>query len=296
MRFKILLAFGAIYLIWGSTYLAIAFAVRELPPFLIAGARNVIAGGILYLWLRSRGAPRPDASRWREATVVGLLLLAVANGAVTWSGRREPSGVVALVVSLVPLWLLVLGWLAERKVRPSYFDLAGVLLGLVGILLLVAPWGTTAAAVSALGLVVLLISTFAWSLGSLYSRALPPRPAPILGTAMEMLVGGAALLLLSAFAGEWGTVDRERITLRGILSFGYLVVFGSIIGFSAYKWLLTRVRPALVGTYAFVNPVIAVLLGTLFAGEQLSGRLVTAMLLIVSAVAMISLRPYLRRR
>ncbi len=296
MRFKILLAFAAIYLIWGSTYLAIAFAVRELPPFLLGGARNIIAGGILYLWLRFRGAPRPDASRWREALIVGLLLLGVAHGAVTWSGRREPSGVVALVVSLVPLWLLVLGWLAERRVRPSYFDLAGVTLGLIGILLLVAPWGSTAAAVSGLGLIVLLVSTFAWSLGSLYSRALPPRPAPVLGTAMEMLVGGVALLLLSAVVGEWGTVDAARFTLRGVLSFGYLIVFGSIIGFSAYKWLLTRVRPALVGTYAFVNPVVAVLLGTLFAGEHLTLRLITAMLLIVSAVAMISLRPYLRRR
>jgi drug/metabolite transporter (DMT)-like permease len=295
VRLRILIAFAAIYLIWGSTYLAIAFAVAELPPFLMAAARNIAAGGILYIWLRSRGAPRPDWDRWRESILVGVVLLAIANGAVSWSGRREPSGVIALVVSLVPLWLLVLEGIARRGARPSYVDLAGVVLGLVGILLLVAPWGGEVGAVTALGLVVLLISTFAWAYGSLYSRSLPARPAPFLGTAMEMIAGGSALLILSGLSGEWSVVDLSRVTPRGAIAFAYLVIFGSIVGFSAYKWLLTKVRPALVGTYAFVNPVVAVALGAMFAGEALSPRIIGAMLLIVAAVAMISLRPYLRR-
>lgn len=296
MSLRIILAFAATWLIWGSTYLAIAFAVAELPPFLVSGLRNVTAGVLLYAWMRLRGAARPTLAQWRTALIVGVLLLGVGNGAVTWSERGEPSGAVSLVVSLVPLWLLVFGWAGRRGVRPAALEVVGVTIGLAGVLLLVVPAGGQGGAVSPFGLLVLLASTLAWSGGSLYARTLPPLPVPLVGTGMEMLCGGGALLLLSGLTGEWGRVDFGAITLRGALSLAYLIVFGSIIGFSAYKWLLTRVRPALVGTYAFVNPVVAVLLGWTFAGEALTGRLVIAMLLIVSAVAMISLRPYLSRR
>ena len=296
MSLRIILAFAATWLIWGSTYLAIAFAVAELPPFLVSGLRNVTAGVLLYAWMRLRGAARPTLAQWRTALIVGVLLLGVGNGAVTWSERGEPSGAVSLVVSLVPLWLLVFGWAGRRGVRPAELEVVGVTIGLAGVLLLVVPSGGQGGSVSPFGLLVLLASTLAWSGGSLYARTLPPLPVPLVGTGMEMLCGGGALLLLSGLTGEWGRVDFGAITLRGALSLAYLIVFGSIIGFSAYKWLLTRVRPALVGTYAFVNPVVAVLLGWTFAGEALTGRLVIAMLLIVSAVAMISLRPYLSRR
>lgn len=296
MSLRIILAFAATWLIWGSTYLAIAFAVAELPPFLVSGLRNLTAGVLLYAWMRLRGAARPTLAQWRTALIVGVLLLGVGNGAVTWSERGEPSGAVSLVVSLVPLWLLVFGWAGRRGVRPAALEVVGVTIGLAGVLLLVVPSGGQGGSVSPFGLLVLLASTLAWSGGSLYARTLPPLPVPLVGTGMEMLCGGGALLLLSGLTGEWGRVDFGAITLRGALSLAYLIVFGSIIGFSAYKWLLTRVRPALVGTYAFVNPVVAVLLGWTFAGEALTGRLVIAMLLIVSAVAMISLRPYLSRR
>ena len=296
MSLRIILAFAATWLIWGSTYLAIAFAVAELPPFLVSGLRNLTAGVLLYAWMRLRGAARPTLAQWRTALIVGVLLLGVGNGAVTWSERGEPSGAVSLVVSLVPLWLLVFGWAGRRGVRPAELEVVGVTIGLAGVLLLVVPSGGQGGSVSPFGLLVLLASTLAWSGGSLYARTLPPLPVPLVGTGMEMLCGGGALLLLSGLTGEWGRVDFGAITLRGALSLAYLIVFGSIIGFSAYKWLLTRVRPALVGTYAFVNPVVAVLLGWTFAGEALTGRLVIAMLLIVSAVAMISLRPYLSRR
>ena len=296
MSLRIILAFAATWLIWGSTYLAIAFAVAELPPFLVSGLRNLTAGVLLYAWMRLRGAARPTLAQWRTALIVGVLLLGVGNGAVTWSERGEPSGAVSLVVSLVPLWLLVFGWAGRRGVRPAALEVVGVTIGLAGVLLLVVPSGGQGGSVSPFGLLVLLASTLAWSGGSLYARTLPPLPVPLVGTGMEMLCGGGALLLLSGLTGEWVRVDFGAITLRGALSLAYLIVFGSIIGFSAYKWLLTRVRPALVGTYAFVNPVVAVLLGWTFAGEALTGRLVIAMLLIVSAVAMISLRPYLSRR
>ena len=296
MRLRLLLAFAATWFIWGSTYLAIAFAVAEIPPFAMAGVRNFAAGLVLYVWLRMRGAARPTASHWRRSLVIGILMLGIGNGAVTWSEQTEPSGVVALVVSLVPLWLMVFGWLGREGVRPAGVEIVGVTIGLAGVLLLIAPWGATGGVLSLVGMLVLLASTLAWAGGSLYSRHLPPLPRPLLGSGMEMIMGGSALLLVSLFTGEWRLVDLSAITTRGALSVLYLIVFGSIVGFSAYKWLLTQVRPAIAGTYAFVNPLVAVLLGWSFAGESLSPRLVLAMLLIVGAVAMLTLRPYFRTR
>jgi drug/metabolite transporter (DMT)-like permease len=296
VQLRIVLAFAATWLIWGSTYLAVAFAVRDIPPFIVAGLRNTIAGIALYLWMRSRGAARPTARQWGEAVVVGVLLLGGGNGAVTWAAAREPSGVVALMVSLVPLWMMVFGWVGRRGVRPSPFEVIGVAIGLAGIALLVSTDADAGGSVSLLGAIVLICSTIAWSIGSMYSRQLETLPVPLLGTGMEMLSGGIALFIASAAFGEWGRVDFTALTLRGFICLVYLIVFGSIIGFSAYKWLLGRVRPALAGTYAFVNPVVAVLLGSLFAGEAFTPRLAVAMLLIVGAVAMISLRPYFSRR
>lgn len=296
MRLRLVLAFAATWFIWGSTYLAIAFAVAEIPPFATAGVRNFAAGLILYVWLRLRGAPRPTAAHWRRALFIGFLMLGIGNGAVTWSEQTEPSGVVALVVSLVPLWLMVFGWLGREGVRPTGIEVLGVTVGLIGVLLLVAPWGETGGVLSLVGMLVLLASTLAWAGGSLYSRHLPPLPSPLLGSGMEMLMGGGALLLVSLLTGEWRLVEPSAITARGALSVLYLIVFGSILGFSAYKWLLTQVRPAIAGSYAFVNPLVAVLLGWIFAGEALSPRLFMSMVLIVSAVAMLTLRPYFRTR
>lgn len=297
---RILLAFAATWLIWGSTYLFIALAVHELPPFLVSGSRNFTAGLLLFGWLRLRGAAAPTALQWRNAIIVGVMLLGAGNGAVTWSEKSEPSGVVALLVSLVPLWLLVFGWIGKKGVKPAALEVVGVLLGLVGIAMLVMPHtdaaGTTTAGVSLLGLSVLLMSTLSWSGGSLFARQLPPMPEPMLGSGMEMMAGGAALLLLSLLTNEWASVDAAKITWKGIGSLIYLIVFGSIIGFTAYKYLLARVRPALVGTYAFVNPVVAVALGWAFLGEALTWPVLIAMVTIVSAVAMISLRPYFSRR
>lgn len=297
---RILLAFAATWLLWGSTYLFLAVAVRELPPFLLSGTRNFTAGVLLFGWYRLRGAAAPTALQWRNAVIVGVLLLGVGNGAVTWSGKREPSGVVALVVSLVPLWLLVFGWIGHKGVKPAALEVIGVLLGLAGVAMLVRPHtdaaGTITAGVSLLGLSVLLMSTLSWSGGSLFARQLPPMPEPMLGSGMEMMAGGTALLLLSLLTGDWTALDASTLTWKGIGSLLYLIVFGSIVGFTAYKYLLARVPPALVGTYAFVNPVVAVALGWAVLGEPLTWPIVLAMVTIVSAVAMISLRPYLSRR
>ena len=296
VQLRIILAFAATWLIWGSTYLAAAFAVQDMPPLMVAGTRNLLAGLVLYGVTRGMGGPRPTRRQWLEAAVVGVLLLGVGNGAVTWATGREPSGVVALVVSLVPLWLMVFGWIGRRGVRPSAIEVGGIALGLVGISLLVSTNPETVGSVSVLGLAVLVLSTIAWAVGSLYSRQLTPPAVPLMATGMEMLLGGVALFVASGAQGDFGSFSMSDMTTRGWLSLAYLVVFGSIIGFSAYKWLLGRVRPALVGTYAFVNPVVAVLLGWAFAGEAITPRLAAAVLLIVGAVAMISLRPYFSRR
>lgn len=295
MRLRIILAIAATWFIWGSTYLGVVIAVRDLPPFLTSGLRNLLAGMLLYGYLRLRGAQRPSREQWRTALIVGVSLLALGNGAVTWAAQREPSGVIALVVSLVPLWLMVFGWMGARGVRPAGIEVAGIALGLSGIALLVVPH-EGGGNVSGLGLVVLLLSTLAWAGGSMYARTLAPLPVPLLGTGMEMLLGGGTMMLVSGLTGEWGRVTSASFTTSAVLSLAGLVLFGSVLGFSAYKWLLANVRPALAGTYAFVNPVVAMLLGWTFAGEALTGRLVLAMALIVGAVATISLRPYLSKR
>lgn len=295
MRLRILLAIAATWFIWGSTYLGVAIAVRDLPPFLTSGLRNVLAGTLIYGFLRLRGAARPTRAQWGTSVIVGVSLLALGNGAVTWAAQREPSGVIALVASLVPLWLMVFGWLGANGVRPAGVEVAGILLGLVGIALLVAPH-EGGGNVSAIGLVVLLVSTLAWAGGSMYARTLAPLPVPLLGTGMEMLIGGGTMLVVSGLSGEWSRVSAASFTPSAVTALAYLVLAGSILGFSAYKWLLANVRPALAGTYAFVNPVVAMLLGWAFAGEAMTGRLVLAMALIVGAVAMISLRRYFPKR
>ena len=295
MSLRIVLAIAATWFIWGSTYLGVVIVVRDLPPFLTSGLRNLMAGMLLYGYLRLRGAQRPTREQWRTALIVGVSLLALGNGAVTWAAQREPSGVIALVVSLVPLWLMVFGWMGTRGVRPAGIEVAGIALGLSGIALLVVPH-EGGGNVSGLGLVVLLLSTLAWAGGSMYARTLAPLPVPLLGTGMEMLLGGSTMMLVSGLTGEWGRVTSASFTPSAVLALAGLVLFGSVLGFSAYKWLLANVRPALAGTYAFVNPVVAMLLGWTFAGEALTGRLVLAMALIVGAVAIISLRPYLSKR
>lgn len=295
MSLRTILAIAATWFIWGSTYLGVVIAVRDLPPFLTSGLRNLLAGTLIYGYLRLRGAQRPSREQWRTALIVGVSLLALGNGAVTWAAQREPSGVIALVVSLVPLWLMVFGWMGARGVRPAGIEVAGIALGLSGIALLVVPH-EGGGNVSGLGLAVLLLSTLAWAGGSMYARTLAPLPVPLLGTGMEMLLGGGTMMLVSGLTGEWGRVTAASFTTSAVLSLAGLVLFGSVLGFSAYKWLLANVRPALAGTYAFVNPVVAMLLGWTFAGEALTGRLVLAMALIVGAVATISLRPYLSKR
>jgi drug/metabolite transporter (DMT)-like permease len=288
-RAEILLAFAAIYVIWGSTYLAIRFAIETVPPLLMGAVRFLVAGGGLYAWLRWRGAARPSALHWRAAVIVGALMLLGGNGAVVWAEQRVPSGVTALLVAMVPLWMVLIDWARPGGVRPTLMVASGLILGLAGLALLVGPEQLLGGEhTDHAGALVLAFGCLTWSLGSVYSRHAPLPASPQLATAMEMLAGGALLLLASGVRGEWPLVDLDAVSLRSAAALGYLVVFGSLVGFSAYIWLLRQTTPARVSTYAYVNPLVAMLLGWAFAGEPLSARTLLAAGVIVAGVVLIT--------
>ena len=292
-RFKLVTAFAAIYVIWGSTYLAIRFAIETLPPFLMASARFLIAGGLLYSWARLHGrGARPTGEQWRAAAVVGALLLLGGNGLVVWAQTRVPSGVAALLIGILPCWMVLFDWLRPRGVRPGPQIVFGLALGLAGLVWLIGPDSLMGGGrVDLLGALALLLAEISWAAGSIYSRHATLPPAPFLSTAMQMLAGGVALFILSVALGEPWHVDPAGFTAKSILAWVYLIVFGSIVAYSAYVWLLQASTPARVSTYAYVNPVIAVFLGWLLADEALTARMLIAAVVIVGGVVLITLAP-----
>jgi drug/metabolite transporter (DMT)-like permease len=286
-------AFAIVYLVWGSTYLAILFAIDTLPPFLMASARFAIAGAVLYVWSRTIGAAvAPTGAQWRATAIVGVLLLLGGNGLVVWSEQRIPSGMAALLVGTVPCFMVLLDWLRANGQRPTGRVVAGLALGLLGLLWLVGPDSVMGGGrADLLGAAALVVASFSWAYGSIWSRQAPMPPSPFLSTAMQMLTGSVALLGVSLVLGEPWHFDPSAVSLRSWLGLLYLVVFGSIIAFSAYVWLLRASTPARVSIYAYVNPVVAVLLGAAFAGEALTTRMIVAAVVIVSGVALITLAP-----
>jgi drug/metabolite transporter (DMT)-like permease len=288
-RARVAVAFAAVYLLWGSTYLAIHFAIRTLPPFMMAGSRFLTAGAILYAVIRLRGGAAPLLRHWRSAAIVGSLLLFIGNGGVVWAQQRVPSGVAALLVAIVPCWMVLLEWLRRGGTRPSAAVVAGLALGTTGILILVGPDALGGGRVSAVGAGALMVASFSWAVGSIYSRGAPLPASPMLATAMQMLVAGVLLTVFGAATGEAAAADLRSASLESVLGLLYLIVFGSLIGYTAYIWLLQVSTPARVSTYAYVNPVVAVLLGWLVAGEALTGRMILAAAVIVSGVALITL-------
>jgi drug/metabolite transporter (DMT)-like permease len=287
-RARLIAAFAAVYVIWGSTYLAIAIAIRTMPPFLMAGVRFVLAGALLYGWMRVWGAPRPSLANWRAAGVVGGLLLLGGNGAVVWAEQRVPSGIAALLVATLPVWMVVIDWLRPRGARPGPMVIAGLVLGLAGVGVLVGPSSLAGGApVDALGASVLMFGSICWASGSLYSRHAELPSSSSLGMAMQMLLGGALLLLTGTIFGEWQGIDFAAISGASFGALAYLIIFGSLIGFTAYMWLLRVAPPARVATYAYVNPVIAVLLGWMVLAEPITSRTMLAAAIIIGAVALI---------
>ena len=282
--------FAAIYFVWGSTFLAIRIAVEEMPPFLMAGTRFVVAGGALFLWRLLLHGERPEPRHWAGAAAVGSLLFMGCNGAVVWSEQRVPSGLTALMLALIPLWMVLLDACMSDGAPLNARVIVGVLLGLAGLALLLGPSRLLGARqVDPFGACVLIAGSFCWASGSIVSRRLPQPASAGLAAGMQMLLGGAVLMAAGLAAGEPSRVIAGAITARSILALAYLIVFGSIVGFTAYTWLLSATTPARVSTYAFVNPVVAVLLGWALAGEPMSARTLTASAVIVAAVAMIIL-------
>lgn len=285
----VIAAFAAIYTIWGSTYLAIRFAIETIPPFTMGGIRFLVAGGLLYMWARARGAAGPKLRHWSGAAVVGALLLLGGNGAVVWAEQWVASGLVALLVASVPLWMVLMDWTWGGARRPNAWLIGGLLWGLLGVAFLVGSdemgGGTTETLVGAL---VVLAGSFAWAAGSIYSRTASLPTSPSLATAMQMLMGGGLLLLLGGAVGEWGSFSFASISLKSLLALVYLIVFGAIVAFSAYIWLLRASTPARVATYAYVNPVVALLLGWGLASEPLDSQALIAGGIILSAVWVIS--------
>jgi drug/metabolite transporter (DMT)-like permease len=286
-RWKLVAAFAAVYIVWGSTYLAIRFAIETLPPFLMAGVRFLVAGSVLYGWARLRGAPRPRLLEWRSALVVGGMLLLGGNGGVVWAQKTVPSGVAALLVASEPLWIVLLDWLPPRPVRPSGRVLLGLGVGFAGVALLVAPWEGSGA-VDPVGSLVIVLAAASWAAGSLYSRRAPLPGSPLAATGMQMLAGGALLTATGLGAGEAAHFDPAAVSAASVAGFAYLVVFGSLVAFTAYVWLLRHAPASKVATYAYVNPVIAVVLGWALAGEQIGVRTVVGAAVIVGAVALLS--------
>jgi drug/metabolite transporter (DMT)-like permease len=288
MRTKIAIALGIVYVVWGSTYLAIAVADRTLPPLLMLAARFGLAGGLLYGWSLRRGDvadARLGRREWTAAAVVGGLLLFFDTGGIAWAEQRVASGLTALLVATVPLFTAVL----DRKffgVRLSLGALAGIAAGLVGVVLLVGQ----SSHVEPVGAAVILGAALAWAAGSAYGRVAPLPEAPFLSAAMQMLCAAAFLAIAGSALGEFGSVHPAAISAGSIAAFGYLVVFGSIVAFTAYGWLLrSDASSVLVSTYAYVNPAVAVLLGWAFAGEAVGHRELAAGAVIVASVGMLVL-------
>ncbi|HEY8317096.1 MAG TPA: EamA family transporter, partial [Gaiellaceae bacterium] len=290
---KLAAALGIVYIVWGSTYLAIAVADRTLPPFLMLSVRFLIAGVLLYWWSARRGevaAERPGRRQWRAAAIVGGLLLVVDTGGVAWAELRVSSGVSALVVASVPFFMAILDRIFFG-VRLPAAGVAGLAVGLFGVGLLAGASGH----VDLLGVAVLLGASFAWAAGSTYARvaALPRRP--FLAAAMQMLCAGAMLAIVGIVRGELGQVHLSAISNASLAALLFLIVFGSLIAFTAYGWLLKNASTRILSTYAYVNPAVAVFLGWAFVGEHVGGREVAAGLVILSSVGIIALAREPRR-
>ena len=291
-RLGLLAAFAAIYLIWGSTYLAIRFAVETLPPFLMTAVRFVAAGALMYAWARLRGAARPTRLHWSAATLVGVLMLVFGVGGVSWAEQRIPSGAAALIVAVGPLSMVLVDWLFFRGGRPNARVWAGIVLGFVGVALLVGPEQLAGSGrIDALGVGIILLGTITWSFGSLYSRGSHLPSSPVLATGMEMMAGGLVLLVLGSVVGEWARLGDSQVSLLSVASVAYLAVFGSIIALGAYLWLLRVTTPSRVVTHAYVNPVVAVFLGWALADEALNTRTLAATAVITAGVLVILSRP-----
>ena len=298
-RTRIIIAFAALYLVWGSTYLGIRFAIETIPPFLMAGARFLLAGVIMFAIAWSQSACKSSWANWRVSLIVGACLLLAGNGGVTISEQYIDTGLAALIVAIVPIYIVILSWATGMTPRPAPIVWLGLVGGFVGVGILLGPalrFSSNGGRHPAIGMSILLVSSFIWSAGSLYSRSAKHAASPFLTAAQQMLCGGLLLLLAGIVTGELRSFHPRSISTLSLGSFIYLVIIGAVVGYTAYIWLLRHCDPAKVATYAYVNPIVAVLLGAAFAGETLSVRVLIAGALIIGSVAVVITAQQLKAR
>jgi drug/metabolite transporter (DMT)-like permease len=290
----VLVAFALVYVIWGSTFLAIRIGIESFPPLLLAGARHFTTGLILYPLVRRKTGFRPTASQWRISFITGVLLLFIGNGGVCIAERTVPSGVAALLVATVSLWMVLIDWWRPGGVRPVVRVIVGLILGFGGLALLVGPKNLGGSGrIDPLGVGILVFASFAWAMGSVYSKhAGGLSGSPLLGVAMQSLSGGAALWIAGFLSGEVASFHLATITLRSWLAILYLITFGSMVGYTAYIYILKKSTATRVATYALVNPVVALFLGWLFVGEAITLRTIIAAAVILTAVLLVITAPH----
>lgn len=279
-----IVAFALVYIIWGSTYLAIRYAIGTIPPFLMVGVRFMIAGAALYLFARLRGGTKPTAIQWRNTAIAGGAMLMIGNGLVSWAELRVPSGLAALIIAIVPLWMVLFDWMLGGP-RPGRYAIVGIVLGLVGVGLLVGPGK---GAVDPVGAVALIVATIGWCLGTAFVKRVDVPKSTFLTTGMEMLTGGIINIAVGLVTGEGAHLHIAAISRESLLGLIYLITFGSWVAYTAYTYLVSHASPAQLGTYAYVNPCIALLLGWLIAGETIGPRTVVAMVIIIGAVILLT--------
>ena len=282
-------ALSAVYLIWGSTYLAIRFTVETTPPFLSAAARFIVSGAVLYLWRRLCGDRTPSQPEWRSATVIGLFLLVGGNGAVVWAARYIPSSLAALLVATCPLWMLLFDFLRPGGEKPGPRALTGIIIGFCGAVLLIGWSANGTTPNSFIGAIVVVLGSLFWAAGSIYGKTAQLPSSPLLITGMEMLTGGAALLIIALVVDEVGTFEFAKVSSRSAVGWIYLTVIGPI-AFVAYAWLLRNAPIPLVSTYSYVNPLVAIILGYFLGKEILAMRVLLAAGLIIGSVVLVSAR------
>jgi len=297
---SVVVALATVYVVWGSTYLAIAYVVETMPPFLAAGARFLVAGGVLFAflavqdrWRRGSGAPRvprPRLVEWRTALVVGALLLLGGNGMVMTAEQTLPSGIAAVLIATVPIWMTLFDVLVTRR-APGPLAVGGLVVGLVGVAILLLPTGDVGD-LDPFGIGLVVLAAISWAAGSLYARHGPMPSNGLLGTGMQQVAGGVCLVLVAFLVGDPGRLELGQVSVESWLGLAFLVVFGSLVGYTAFIWLVNNVAVTTFSTYAYVNPIVAVVLGVAFRGEELTLRTVLAAILIIGAVvAMVTGRP-----
>jgi drug/metabolite transporter (DMT)-like permease len=285
-RFRVIFCFLAIYVIWGSTYLAIRYAVETIPPLYTAGIRHLCAGSILMIWALAKGL-RPTWAQIRASIVIGFFFFLVGHGSLHWAEQVVPSGFASLLIAIEPIFVFLLSSAAERRWRINGMLLAGILLGLVGVGMLVRDSAQAPEHRMTLGSIMILVGALSWSVGIIYSRRSHLSGNPLLLSALSLLAGSVMLLTTGTLIGEAKGFSLSQVSTKSWLGLAYLIFFGSVIAFTAYNWLLEHYSPTLVATHTYVNPVVAVLLGWAFAGEALTIRVAVAAALVVLAVVLV---------